>query len=82
MRYLPIALAALLLAHQSVKALLFAPQHYGLWDQTGLIHQGTWMVWYDAQNGSSTAIGFGLATSVDGLHCGCLPGLPASAAGL
>ena len=50
--------------------LLFAPRALGLWDQTGrLAADGSWRVWYDAaQNSSAGLIGFGLATSDDGVH--------------
>ena len=69
LRLLSLALAVLLLAAPgNTWAMLFAPDHFGLWDQTGrLAPDGSWRIWYDAQNGSSRDIGFGLATSADGL---------------
>lgn len=55
--------------------MLFAPEHYGLWDQAGLLSPGDeatpWRMWYDAEDcpkGPKGICGAGLAVSVDGVH--------------
>ena len=69
LRILLLLLALALL--QGATPLLFAPRSLGLWDQTGrLAPDGSWRIWYDAypSHGSGGLIGFGLATSTDGIH--------------
>ena len=70
LRILLLLLLALALL-QGATPLLFAPRSLGLWDQTGrLAPDGSWRIWYDAypSHGSGGLIGFGLATSTDGIH--------------
>jgi hypothetical protein len=68
LRGLELLLALLMALPPRSSTLLFAPRQLGLWDQSGrLAPDGSWRMWYDAQNGSASDIGFGLATSDDGL---------------